>query len=435
MSFDIVNFSLASSLATNGTVTVGYPGVGNKGDYADWNSGSHVFVAAQNNYYAPFDFSLTFNANASNITLTYLGATTLPQGSACALQIERRGYSPYDINDFKPKDPVDQVSAFVQYIGLGSPNALNTSGICASQSSVSKVLLLNGTGADVSANPNVSQGGIVLDTPRNITAAWTTSAVLTVKGFDTYGNALTESSASGTSFTGKKAFATVTGITVSTDVTSCTVGYGDVLGLPIAIHQASQVLEEIYAGNVVGRAAQKQRLPFYFNQVDLLAGNPQPLGAPFAGTITNVYTQVSVAVTTGGTIVVKDGTTAATGTTTIANSAAVLAQQTVAVTATNTVAKGDALTVVPASFASAGALGGWVEITPSNLALTSGTLALADQTLPSATTGDTRGTYKPEIATDGTSNIALVIVTANPNDYGYAPFPATSALPSNLYSV
>lgn len=435
MSFDVVNFSLAAALATNGTVTVGYPGVGNKGDYADWNSGQHVFMAGQNEYRAPFDFSLTFNANASNITLTYLGATTLPAGTACAVQIERRGYAPYDLNDFKPKDPIDQVPAFVQYIGLGSPNALNASGICASQSSVSKVLLLNGTGTDVTANPNVSQGGILLDTPRNVTAAWTTTSVLTVKGFDTYGNPLTESSASGTSFTGKKAFATITGITVSADVTSCTVGYGDVLGLPIAIHQASQVLEEIFAGIVVGRAAQKQRLPFYFNQVDLLAGNPQPLNAPFAGTITNIYTQVSVAITTGGTIVVKDGSTSATGTTTIANSAAALAQQTVAITATNTVAKGDALTVVPASFATAGALGGWVEITPSNLALASGTLVLADQTLPSATTGDTRGTYKPEVATDGTSVVALVIVTANPNDYGYLPFPATTALPSNAFAI
>jgi hypothetical protein len=44
-----------------------------------------------------------------------------------------------------------------------------------------------------------------------------------------------ESSASGTSFAGKKAFKTVTLITTSADVTGLTVGTGDVLGLPVAV--------------------------------------------------------------------------------------------------------------------------------------------------------------------------------------------------------
>ena len=434
--FDVINFNLASNLATNGTVTVGYPTGGTKGDYANWNDGKHIFVAGQNNYAAPFDFSLTFNANASSITLTYLGATTLPAGTACSLQVERRGYQPFDLNDLKILDIVHQIPSYLQLLSLGSPNALSTTGIAASQSSAgsTNALTLNGTGADVSANPNTNQGGLVLNTARNVTAAWTTTAVATVKGFDQYGNPLTENSGSGTSFTGKKAFKIVTGITFSTAVTSATAGYGDVLGLPMAVHNATQVLAEFYAGNRVGAAAQKVRQPFYFNQVDLLAGNPQPMCAPFAGTMTNIYTQVSVAITTGGTIVVKDNTTAATGTTTIANSAAALAQQTVALTANNVVAKGDPITVVPASFATAGALGGWVEFTPSAIALASGTFVAADQSLPSATTGDTRGTYKPEIATDGTSDIQLLIATCNPDDLGYMPYPQISSTPSNQYA-
>jgi hypothetical protein len=47
-----------------------------------------------------------------------------------------------------------------------------------------------------------------------------------------YGQAMTESSASGTSFTGKKAFAIITGITSTASITAFTAGFGNVLGLP-----------------------------------------------------------------------------------------------------------------------------------------------------------------------------------------------------------
>ena len=72
----------------------------------------------------------------------------------------------------------------------------------------------------------------ILDVPRNVIAAWTNTAILTVIGTDFYGQPQTEASASGTSFTGKKAFATITSITVSANVTGATVGTGNVLGLP-----------------------------------------------------------------------------------------------------------------------------------------------------------------------------------------------------------
>ena len=75
----------------------------------------------------------------------------------------------------------------------------------------------------------------VMDVPRNIIAAWTGTAVLTVTGTDYYGQVQTEASASGTSFTGKKAFATVTAVNVSANVTVATVGTGNVLGLPFRV--------------------------------------------------------------------------------------------------------------------------------------------------------------------------------------------------------
>jgi hypothetical protein len=69
-------------------------------------------------------------------------------------------------------------------------------------------------------------------TPRNIVAAWTGTAVLTVTGTDEYGRTMREASASGTSFTGKKAFKTITSAVFNASVTLATIGVGDVLGLP-----------------------------------------------------------------------------------------------------------------------------------------------------------------------------------------------------------
>jgi hypothetical protein len=89
------------------------------------------------------------------------------------------------------------------------------------------------TGTPVVPNGALATSGVATtDVARNIVAAWTGTAVLTVTGTDMYGYAQTESSASGTSFTGKKAFATITSIAVSANVTACTVGTGNALGLP-----------------------------------------------------------------------------------------------------------------------------------------------------------------------------------------------------------
>ncbi len=80
----------------------------------------------------------------------------------------------------------------------------------------------------------VVSGAAVFDVPRNVVGAWTGAAIMTVTGTDAYGQPQTESSASGTVFTGKKAFATVTAVNVNAAVTLATVGTGKVLGLPFA---------------------------------------------------------------------------------------------------------------------------------------------------------------------------------------------------------
>jgi hypothetical protein len=92
------------------------------------------------------------------------------------------------------------------------------------------------TGTPGLVNGSLASGGVAtMDVPRNIIAAWTGTAILTVTGTDYYGQPQTESSASGTTFAGKKGFATITGISVSANVTVFTSGTGNVLALPFRV--------------------------------------------------------------------------------------------------------------------------------------------------------------------------------------------------------
>lgn len=118
---------------------------------------------------------------------------------------------------------------------FGAVAAASANAICASQS-----LNLGALGV---INGALASGSVaIIPTPRNVVAAWTNTAVLTVKGTDMYGQPMTESSASGTSFTGKKAFKTVTQVTVSANVTALTVGTGVVLGLPYRLNAKRDIL-------------------------------------------------------------------------------------------------------------------------------------------------------------------------------------------------
>lgn len=93
----------------------------------------------------------------------------------------------------------------------------------------------------ISAGANANLNGSLVsnsvgtpDVARNVVGAWTTSSTVTVTGTDAYGQAQTESQ-TGTSFTGKKAFATVTAIKSSAAVTAATFGTGNVLGMPFRV--------------------------------------------------------------------------------------------------------------------------------------------------------------------------------------------------------
>lgn len=427
MSFDIVNFTLAAALANAGTVTVGYPTPHNKGDYDTWNGKQHKIEVGQNLYVSPTHFKLAFNADASNITLTNVAMGTIPAGTSCSLQIDRPTPDSNIAGTIIASLPDRMFQIRPHLVLLGAPLALNSSGIAASQSvtgtTVTGLTLLNGTGTDVTAN---ADGSVTLGTARNVTAAWTATAIATVVGKDIFGNVMSEASASGTSLTGKKAFKTITKITFSADVTGAIVGYGDVLGIPVAIANGSQVLAEIRNAQKIGGANQTVRVYWSLNQVDLLAGstNSAQIQCPINGVVSKVGTIVRKAITTGGTITFQDAATAFVGATiTIANSAAQGAQQNVTPTsgdASLVVAKNDQLQVIPASFATAGEVDGYIEITPTENSLVDGTMIIGDVLLATTTTGDVRGTYKPSVATNGSDSYSLLLALADINAVGVA---------------
>jgi hypothetical protein len=111
----------------------------------------------------------------------------------------------------------------------GQPPVLGTAtAVAASQGVTSGVNgLVNGT--------SLVGAVAVADVPRNVVAAWTGTAILTIVGTDFYGQPQTEASPSGVVHTGKKAFATITSFSFNATVTAATVGFGNALGLPFAV--------------------------------------------------------------------------------------------------------------------------------------------------------------------------------------------------------
>lgn len=121
------------------------------------------------------------------------------------------------------------------------------------------------------------------------------------------------------------------------------------------------------------KGARVERLHFAINQTDLLAGTAFELIAPFDGYINTLRTSVQAAITTGGTLTAKTGaalaTTVAGMTQTIANSATkgtVTTSQATAKSPTKFVAAGTRIAIVPASFATAGAINGYISIHDAN---------------------------------------------------------------------
>jgi len=236
MSFKTVQGFAGSAVATSGTITFAYPAGTNAGSFAVF--GHKIWVDKfQKLLESPIDFSVSFGA--SNITVTYLDPTSIPAGSRLNAQFNILGE---DDGTAEVKSPIAGVLDMATVrLNLGAPITADADGVCASQA---------GTAATaMTINGALTSGGVAtFDVPRNVVAAWTNTATLTVTGTDVYGNVVKETSASGTSMAGKKAFKTITSVVPSANITGATVGTGDVLGLPVFLPGTAYVLKELQDG-------------------------------------------------------------------------------------------------------------------------------------------------------------------------------------------
>lgn len=232
-----VEVILASALAPSGTLNVSYPAGTSRTTFV--RGVKHKMVALGGVYESPTDFTVALQASQAQIT--YNGATTIPAGSHVVVQLDAGGPA-FDAVAETPPPRVKSLGRGLVLVEIGNPVVADPDGIFLSGAITAAAPLEVGdfTGALVAAD-----GTVTLDVPRNIVAAWTGTAVMTVTGTDEYGSVLVESSASGTSLTGKKAFKTVTKVEVSANVTAATVGTGDVLGLPVFVPGAGNLLREV----------------------------------------------------------------------------------------------------------------------------------------------------------------------------------------------
>lgn len=231
---------LAADVADAGTFVVAYPnkvspesGVTNEGDF--YGANGHKLIINDNSVLNfPEDFDVTLGT--ASITITNKSGSTWATGSQFYLQLDEKGKDVYE-RDGRAR-MAREVRADTVLVKLGAPDAAVANGVSASQGV--------GAGANFVLDGALVSGGVaVFDVPRNVVAAWTTASTLTITGVDEYGNAVVEQSANGTSHAGKKAFKKITSVKSSAAITAATVGTGDVLGLPVFVPGAGNLLKEM----------------------------------------------------------------------------------------------------------------------------------------------------------------------------------------------
>lgn len=243
MTFQVVNGTLASAVADDGTFTASYPSGTNEGTF--YKAIGHKLVMGQSTLSYPVDFDITLGT--SNITVTNKTGSSWAAETAFRLQLEEPGKRAYrdDMTGNLLKRTY-QAPAFL--VNLGAPDTLDADGIAAAQA-------VAGAGNLTIAGALASGGSVTFDVPRGVQAvssnAGDTTQTLTFTGTDEYGNAVVETvTLNGTTpVLGKKAFKTVTQVAVSAACTgNASAGSTDVLGLPFFLPSTGFVLKEMQDG-------------------------------------------------------------------------------------------------------------------------------------------------------------------------------------------
>lgn len=267
--YDVIEGTLASAIATGGTLTVSYPTNRDDGDYA--GGYAHELYAAGGVYKAgvdtdadgDFDISIAFG---TSVVVTYNGLTTLPAGTRYTLGLHRAGDS--GAVDALADTGKMARGEFIK-INLGAPLTADTDAMIKAATStespnaetVTYTPDTDGTSPTDGAAGTETVNGVLywkLDVPRNILSTVThgssvVAMTITVTGLDIYGKTLVETitvAATGTSQVdnGLAAFKHIRSIALTAaadaEANTVNVGWGDVLGLPCFLPQTGDVLSE-----------------------------------------------------------------------------------------------------------------------------------------------------------------------------------------------
>jgi hypothetical protein len=250
MSYQIIDgLTLATAVAPLGNLpAVAYKDGATGGLFA--GGVQHKVVMNGVTLLAPHQVSMSFGA--TSVTITNQTAQAFPAGSTFIVELQIPGEEVrVGPTAFRPKGVT---SGHFLNVSFGTPATASSTLFAASQS-----ISANGSAVLTTTGGVNVDGTTVLSFPdyavgRNVVAAWTNSATVTVSGFDVYGKAMTESK-TGTSFTGVKAFYRITSITASAAVTGFTAGTGVVLGFPFHISNTTGFqFREVVNGALAGTA-------------------------------------------------------------------------------------------------------------------------------------------------------------------------------------
>lgn len=242
--YDTVLTTLSAAVGSGGTYTASYPSGRTAEDYLGGTDHTISTQSYRTLFATAGEFTLTFGA--SNITVTNNSGFSMPVGTKVWLNLDRAETTPGTGEESALADVSKMSFMRAIKITLGAPATAVANGFVASQN-LTALGVFSSSVTAAAALAAASLAGTA-DVPRNVVAAWTGTAVITITGTDVDGNVMIESSASGTSLTGKKAFKRVTGISVSADVTALTVGTGVILGLPVFLPDVPDVFREILDG-------------------------------------------------------------------------------------------------------------------------------------------------------------------------------------------
>jgi len=265
MSFVVSIATPSAALATNGTLVFSYPaipasGTGivaypfdltkavaaaaaipaeqtSSGDFSNSNQHYAYSVGLQARLVVGVDFSLSFSDTiSSGITMTYLGSTSIPAGTAVQLQLKMPGQSTGNVFDEQAaRGRLNMMPMGI--VRFGTPLAAITT-------------LVLATTADVVTTLVPLTTPIVLDIPRNlqiVSSTTDTTQTITNRGLDEFGVAMTETlTLNGTTpVFGLKAFKTVTSYQASASLAgNLSIGSGTTFGMPFALDSVAYALNE-----------------------------------------------------------------------------------------------------------------------------------------------------------------------------------------------